>query len=65
MTTSNITNHTELRLALEDQTIDSIQSTSYDVPGFSSLSFTLRDGTTVYLDTVVRNGGAYITVDVR
>ena len=65
MADTKITNHTDLRIALEDKTIRDITSRDSDYPGFSTITLHLSDGTAIDLDTVTRNGGSYITVDVR
>lgn len=63
--TNNVTDHTDLRIALEGKTIDRIESVKYDQPGLESLKFILTDGTTVYLNTAIRNGGSFLTVDIE
>lgn len=62
---NNVTDHTDLRLALEDKTIDRIESVKFDQPGLESLKLILTDGTVVYINTAIRNGGSFLTVDIE
>lgn len=62
---TNVTDHTDLRIALEDKTIDRIESVKFDQPGLESLKLIMTDGTVVYIKTAIRNGGSFLTVDIE
>jgi hypothetical protein len=61
----NVTDHTDLRIAMEGKKIDRIETVKYDQPGLESLKLIMTDGTVVYLNTAIRNGGSFLTVDVQ
>lgn len=58
-----LTEHNDLRLALEGKTIRHVESTIYDCHGLSALKLSMDDGTVVYIDCREKNGGALLEVE--